>query len=560
MVNQTPHIVILSYDEKKINKFVSYLMSIFEPLESYEKADTYKLTFDRNDFHSDNGSFFAFKEVAKVAIVNKYYSAEVTISSCVVQSGEHAIRVKENLPNLPDLEGDDEAEPQSQNQTNELDAKDILCESFIFLFNNFSKEEKNLVNVNPFRNYDEDCVEYVKDPETQQMIRNANFDFSNMYKDVGVKIAIFPSSLEKDNKDIVNFFSDYFIECLYINYESKCLEEGDEHGESDSNCPDEGDQNVKEENTQLREFEEQEDEERLIEALHCHMWKGLQIKRDHLIIQHRRDFPMSQTFKGDEASPSGDNLPQSDKTAPNGENPLQSDKAAPGGAAEIDPNGTVANGVKTPEGQKEELFMENFNKIVEKIRIAKMENKNCSSHSARRKKAEEVIFELQQYFCDIDEDLGTMKLSYAINKLIASLGGVLLVAYDVIRIHKSNINYVDHNTYIMDNPYVPFSTFVILSFTYLFLNGFSNSKNVMAKGFTGFLSCFLITYALVFSAHQLYLTSEFTKAESDLLKDSTYLCIFLFFYFCSLCIEAHRNLSRTLSTKESIGGSVKIEV
>ncbi|ANQ08681.1 Uncharacterized protein PCOAH_00029190 [Plasmodium coatneyi] len=153
-----------------------------------------------------------------------------------------------------------------------------------------------------------------------------------------------------------------------------------------------------------------------------------------------------------------------------------------------------------------------------------------------------------------------MKLSHAINKLVASLGGVLLVAYDVLRMHKSNTNYVDENIYLMDNPYVPFSTFLILSFTYLFLNGFSNSKNVMAKGFTGFLSCFLITYSFVFLAHQLYLTSEFGKAESEMLRDSTYLCIFLFFYFCSLCIEAHRNLSRTVSTKESIGGSIKIEV
>ncbi|GAB66824.1 hypothetical protein PCYB_101740 [Plasmodium cynomolgi strain B] len=405
MVNQTPHIVILSYDEKKINKLVSHLMSIFEPLESYEKADTYKLTFDRNDFH----------KVAKVAIVNKYYSAEVTISSCVVQSGEHVICAKANLPNgpnlpnvpnVPNMEGGDEANPESQNRAKELDARDILCESVIFLFNNFSEKEKKLVNVNPFRNYDEECVEYVKDPESQQMIRNANFDFSNLYKYVGVKIAIFPSSLEKDNKDIVNFFSDYFIECLYINYESDFLAEGDdEQGERNSNCTDEGNQNVKEEeNTQLREFEEQEDDERLIEALHCHMWKGLQIKRDHLIIQHRGDFSMNETFKGDEAAPSGEKPPQGDKTVPNGEKTPLSDKTVPGGAAKIDPNGTVENGAKTSEGQKEKLFMENFNKIVEKIRVAKMENKNCSSHSARRKKAEEIIFELQQYFCDIDEE------------------------------------------------------------------------------------------------------------------------------------------------------------
>ncbi|ANQ08588.1 Uncharacterized protein PCOAH_00029180 [Plasmodium coatneyi] len=390
MVNQTPHIVILSYDEKKIKKFVSYLMSIFEPLESYEKADTYNLTFNRNDFHiDDNGSSFTFKEMAKVAIVNKYYSAEVTISSCVIQSGENDISVKENL------QGADEAEAPPQNQAKELDAKDILCESVIFLFSNFSKKEKNLVNVNPFRKYDEECVEYVKDPQTQQMVRNANFDFSNFYKDVGIKIAIFPSSFEKDNKDIVNFFSDYFIECLYVNYESdfSAQGEGQEQGEGErhSNCPVEEDQNFKEGKTQLREFEEQKDDERLVEALHCHMWKGLQIKRDHLIIPPRGDFPMSETSKGD-------------KTAQNGENPPQGDTAPPDGAAKIDPNETVPNGDKTLEGQKEELFMENFNKIVEKIRVAKMENENCSSHSARRKKAEEIIFELQQYFCDIDEE------------------------------------------------------------------------------------------------------------------------------------------------------------
>ncbi|CAG9474826.1 conserved Plasmodium protein, unknown function [Plasmodium vivax] len=447
MVNQTPHIVILSYDEEKINKFVSFLMSTFEPLESYEKAETYKLTFDRNDFHSGNGSSFAFKEVAKVAIVNKYYSAEVTISSCVVQSGENALRVEGSVPNgglpdeanlpnggLPDeantpkMDLPDGAKPELQNQANELDAKDILCESVIFLFNNFTKKEKNIVNGNPFRSYDEECVEYIKDPESQQMIRNTHFDFSNLYKDVGIKIAIFPSSLEKDNKDIVNFFSDYFIECLYINYESAFLAEGGGQDDGHPSCPEEGDQNVKEEKTLLREFEEQEDDERLVEALHCHMWKGLQIKRDHLIIQHRGDFPMGEAFKGDEAarkgektpqkdeaSPNGEKTPQKDEAAPNGEKTPQKDEAAPNGenlpqrdapatsgAAKIDLSGTLANGAKTPEGQKEELFMENFNNIVEKIRVAKMENKNCSNHAARRKKAEEIIFELQQYFCDID--------------------------------------------------------------------------------------------------------------------------------------------------------------
>ncbi|CAA9988592.1 conserved Plasmodium protein, unknown function [Plasmodium knowlesi strain H] len=391
MVNQTPHIVILSYDEQKIKKCVSYLTSIFEPLESYEKADTYNLIFDRNNSHTDNGSSFAFKQIAKVAIVNKYYSAEVTISSCVIQTGKNDIRVE---PNPPNVEGIDEAEDLSQNEMKELDAKDIPCESVIFLFSNFSKKEKNIVNLNPFRKYDEECVEYVKDPETQQMIPNANFDFSNMYKDVGIKIAIFPSSLEKDNKDIVSFFSDYFIECLYINYESDFLAQYDEHAQGegdDSNCADQGNQNVKEQNNILREFEEQKDDERLIEALHCHMWKGLQIKRDNLIIPPRGDLPLSETFKGD-------------KTAPNAEKTSQSDRTTPEKAAKMDPNETEANGKKTPEGQKEELFMENFNKIVEKMRIAKMQNQNCSNHSARRKKAEEIIFELQQYFCDIDEE------------------------------------------------------------------------------------------------------------------------------------------------------------
>ncbi|GAW81315.1 hypothetical protein, conserved [Plasmodium gonderi] len=153
-----------------------------------------------------------------------------------------------------------------------------------------------------------------------------------------------------------------------------------------------------------------------------------------------------------------------------------------------------------------------------------------------------------------------MNFSHAINKLIASVGGVLLVAYEFIKFYKTYENHIYDNTYIMDNPYVPFSTFLIMSFTYLFLNIFSHSKNSIANALKGFLGCFLITYAFLFFSNQLYLTLEFGKSEPDLVRDSTYLSIFLLAYFFSLCIESYWNLSRSILKKENRAGSIKIEV
>ncbi|GAW81314.1 hypothetical protein, conserved [Plasmodium gonderi] len=422
-----PHIVILSYEEQKINKFVSYLTQVFEVIEWYENSDKYEVMFDHKNISSDINCSFVFKQIVKVRIVNKYYSAQVIISSCVVEL--KGLDIHEQL-HVSQVKSRGERNPETQNHTcdiprnKELNAKDILCESVIFLFNDFSEKEKKLINENPFRNYDEECVEYIKDPNnSQKIIRNENFDFSNFYKDVGIKISIFPLFLEKDKRDIVSFFSDYFIECLYINYESDFSTENIQMLQG-TNEIDKENKKVKErKKSQFHEFEEEEEEDndkRLVEALHCHMWKGLQITRDRLIIQ-KGNFPMGELPKIEKCSQNGEitkdekcaqhgEITTDEKCAQNGEI-ITDKKCAQNGEIITDKkfaqNGEIITDkkcAKISEGKKEDLFMENFNKIVEKIKLAKIENKNCTSDSARRKKAEDIIFELQQYFCEIDED------------------------------------------------------------------------------------------------------------------------------------------------------------
>ncbi|KAI4837741.1 hypothetical protein MKS88_003156 [Plasmodium brasilianum] len=83
-----------------------------------------------------------------------------------------------------------------------------------------------------------------------------------------------------------------------------------------------------------------------------------------------------------------------------------------------------------------------------------------------------------------------MNVFHVLNRFLASTGGVLLVVYEFLRIYKSDINPIYDNLYMLDNPYVPFSSFMLLSLTYLFLNMFSFSKNSMSNNLRGNYSKF----------------------------------------------------------------------
>ncbi|CRG93011.1 conserved Plasmodium protein, unknown function [Plasmodium gallinaceum] len=433
-MNDIPHIIVLSHNKGNVKSFLEHLKDKFEFLEYYENSDYYRITFDHKNINTEN-NYFIFKNEAKIRIINKYYSADVIISSCIVKTKKKK----------------DHEEKESEVDIKiekEIDVKKILYECIIFLFDNFSKEEKILINENPFRNYDDDCVEYIKDSLNGKMIKNENFDFSNLYKDIGIKIAIFPLSLQECNNEIINFFSEYFIECLYINYELETLNKNIEQKSSKIYFCDK----LKEKKRNIHEDYYEEDNERLVEALHCHMWKNLEIKKKNTIThnlvdienkidkikedtdngkdmkENRNDID-DENIKNDRIIKSKDNIKnnnninnigeikydenvKNDRIIKNKDNIKNNNNINNIGEIKYDENVKKENNVNDEkninnndkgEDKNTDLFLQNFNQIIEKIRLVKQENKNCSD-SVRRKKAEELIFELQKYFCDIDDE------------------------------------------------------------------------------------------------------------------------------------------------------------
>ncbi|SCQ16424.1 conserved Plasmodium protein, unknown function [Plasmodium ovale] len=155
-----------------------------------------------------------------------------------------------------------------------------------------------------------------------------------------------------------------------------------------------------------------------------------------------------------------------------------------------------------------------------------------------------------------------MNVFHVINRFIATVGGVLLVAYEFSRIYKSYLNQGHIKTYMLDNPYIQFSTFILLSFAFLFLNIFSCTKNRHSNILRGFLGCFLVTYALMFFLNQAHICSIYYQRGSPKLRVAIYLCLFMFLYFCSLCIECYNSLSKEKidKKKKKEQGSIKIEV
>ncbi|SOV11860.1 conserved Plasmodium membrane protein, unknown function [Plasmodium sp. gorilla clade G2] len=154
-----------------------------------------------------------------------------------------------------------------------------------------------------------------------------------------------------------------------------------------------------------------------------------------------------------------------------------------------------------------------------------------------------------------------MKFCHFVNKLVASVGGVILVLYESSQFYENYIPKYNDHKYIMDNSYIPFSTFFILSLSFMFLNIFSPSKNSIANSFKGLLGCFLITCSMFYFINQVFICSEYANEESSKLRFSVYFCVFLFLYMFSLCIESYQNLSFTISRNErKETGTMKVEV
>ncbi|SOV76887.1 conserved Plasmodium protein, unknown function [Plasmodium reichenowi] len=417
MHEELPHIVVLSYNETNVENFIGYLKNKFEVLEDYVNSDKYKIRYNdkrRYEKNEEDEGNYIFQNISKIKIVNKYYSADVIISSCIYN--------------------------KILNVEKEIHIDNIPYESIIFLFDDFNRKEKNIINNNPFRSYNnEDCIEYIKDEKNGNRIRNANFDFSNLYKDIGIKIAIFPLSFQEEkNTDILYFFSEYFIEALYINYNLTNIEHEIPDEQEDNIHENKNENKNKNKNIIKNKFEEfYEDDERLVEALHCNMWKGLQMKKENLIMhEHLENNLQNQDKKEEDKTKNNDQSEDENKTTQNKEvyqNILKADqtelknpkdknniehkkeeqkkshvqkeeqKKSQIQKEEQKKSQIQKEEQKKSQIQKEDLFMQNFNKIVEKIKQVKIENTNCNNDNVRRKKAEELILELQQYFCDMDE-------------------------------------------------------------------------------------------------------------------------------------------------------------
>ncbi|CDU19585.1 conserved Plasmodium protein, unknown function [Plasmodium yoelii] len=381
-----PYIVILSHNKDKIQNFVKYLLTQFEVIEHYNDEEWDQVLCENKEGTDDNLTDFIFKKEAKIEIVNKYYQAQVIILSCIPYS-------------LNEKQNDDSIKKKIINNNlfsdhNKYKNLKLNCEGIIFLFNKFNEDSKKIINNNPFINLEAKCNEYIKDTKSGKMIKNDDFDFSNLYKDIGVKIAIFPLLLQKNENQILQFCTEYFIECLYIEYESN---------NTDNQNFDANNKIINQNKKKINKIDEfyDNDAERFIEALHCHMWKGLQLKNGKINIPNNentkkndksQDISLSKEksleLKNNEQKESSKN---SEEKLEKNENQKKNDQSE------------KKNNSDTHD-RKDDKFMENFNQIVEKIKLAKIENKKCNNDSERRKKAENMILELQQYFYGMDEE------------------------------------------------------------------------------------------------------------------------------------------------------------
>ncbi|CRG93010.1 conserved Plasmodium protein, unknown function [Plasmodium gallinaceum] len=153
-----------------------------------------------------------------------------------------------------------------------------------------------------------------------------------------------------------------------------------------------------------------------------------------------------------------------------------------------------------------------------------------------------------------------MCIFFFLNKVLATVGGVLLVFYDLSKIYIPYMQSDYHRSILQDTKYFPSSYFILLSFSYMFLNTLSSTKNYVSNSLRGFLGCFLITYSLFYFLCQSLICYDYSNSELPEFKEAVYFCIFLFLYMCSLIIETFRSLKTKHQINEKESGSIKIEV
>lgn len=349
MENKIPRIVVLSPHEKSIINFLAYLEKKFEYFERYTselKETIYEEKIDRSPTHC-----FIIKDEAKVRISNKYYSVDVIITSCIVKAIQEKQEKVEN-------------EINKENNVKKKEGE-TKCECIIYLFDQFDKNEKTLINLNPFIKYEKDCSHFLENAIEKNILENVDFDFSSLYKEIGIKLILCPTSMKERYPDMVKFCSHYFIECLLIDFVPEL-----------SNDPKTSEKKEAKNNKFSDNLTEENPEERLIEALHCHMWTGL-IKKNPKKTQTKQSTVLKDINEM--------NVKNKTERAITTTTPKKK------------------HDTEYSHRSEEDAFMHNFTEIVEKIKIAKNENRNCSDDQ-RRQKAEELIDEIQKYFCDFDNE------------------------------------------------------------------------------------------------------------------------------------------------------------
>ncbi|CXI82617.1 conserved Plasmodium membrane protein, unknown function [Plasmodium berghei] len=153
-----------------------------------------------------------------------------------------------------------------------------------------------------------------------------------------------------------------------------------------------------------------------------------------------------------------------------------------------------------------------------------------------------------------------MGIYTTLHKVISSLGGLLLILYQLSKINKNDMILSNLKKYMLDTPYVEFSNFILLSFSHLLLNILGSTKNKIASNLKGLLGCFLSTYAFMIFMQQLYICYEYYVSEIPIAKENLYLCIYLMVYFVAMCAESNSNMSSKKKYLMGTGKTINVEV
>ncbi|KEG03704.1 conserved Plasmodium membrane protein, unknown function [Plasmodium vinckei vinckei] len=153
-----------------------------------------------------------------------------------------------------------------------------------------------------------------------------------------------------------------------------------------------------------------------------------------------------------------------------------------------------------------------------------------------------------------------MGLYTVLHKVISTLGGLLLILYQLSKIDQNDMALSNLKKYMFDTPYVEFSNFILLSCSYLLLNILGSQKNKIAINLKGILGCFLSTYVFMLFIQQFYTCYGIYMSEMLVAKENFYLCIYLMVYFSALCAESSSNMSNKKKYLMGNGKTINVEV